>query len=77
MYFLLKLSADVDCRTVIFRSGILAEILAAIGNSNLDPLPLSLAKPKADINRASKKFLTSQHQIFQKIVIVFECSLLK
>jgi hypothetical protein len=35
----------------------LAEILAAIGNSNLDPLPpLSLAKPKADINRASKNF---------------------
>jgi hypothetical protein len=76
MYFLSKLSAEVDCRTVLFRSGILAEILAAIRNSNLDPLP-SLAKPKADINRASKKFSTYQLPIFLKIAIVFECSLLK
>jgi hypothetical protein len=40
-HVLLSKLADVDCRTALFRSGILAEILAAIGNSNLDPLPPS------------------------------------
>ncbi len=47
MHFLLKLSADVDCRTVIFRFGILAEILAALGNSNLDPLSPSPRKTQS------------------------------